>query len=110
MSAAGGVPSMAASSAAVNSGPSTAAARIASWAAGLSRSTRDLHEALEHLRQLRSRRLAQRPGPALADQGPGLQERAQALLEEQRIALGAVEHRGENLGGPLAPPTAPGPG
>ena len=41
-SSSGEVPRTAASSAEVNSGPSTAAARIASWAAGLSRSTRDL--------------------------------------------------------------------
>ena len=55
-------------------------------------------KALEHLRQLRSGRLAQRPGAALADQGPRLKQRAQPLLEEQRVAVGAVEHGGENLG------------
>ena len=53
--------------------------------------------ALQRLGDLRARGLAEPPGALLAHQGPGLQQRAQPLLEEQRVAVGAGQHGVQDL-------------
>ena len=53
--------------------------------------------ALQRLGQLRARGLAEPPGALLAHQRPGLQQRAQPLLQEQRVAVGAGQHGVQDL-------------
>ena len=52
---------------------------------------------LQRLGQLRARGLAEPPGALLAHQRPGLQQRAQPLLQEQRVAVGAGQHGVQDL-------------
>ena len=80
-----------------NSVPSTDAGRTASRAAGLSRSTRDRTRRSSACGYLRPAVRAQPPAALLAHQGPGLQQRGQPLLQEQRVAVDAGEHGVQDL-------------
>ena len=53
--------------------------------------------AFQRLGHLRARGPAEPPGTVLAHQGAGLQQRAQPLLEEQRVAVGAGQHGVQDL-------------
>ena len=65
-------------------------------------------QALQRLGQLRARGAAEPPGALLAHQGPGLQQRAQSLLQEQRIAVGTGQHGVQDLPAGAVPHQGPG--